>query len=136
MRVFLTRRKVLKTFLFMKLPNLIVADECVEEEIIERLRDNNIRILSIRESHSGIKDVEVLAIAVDSSAFLLTEDKDFGELVFRLHQPHNGILLVRFPNDYDPDIKAQKVVKIILEKFEEIDGFFAVLDENRLRVKR
>jgi predicted nuclease of predicted toxin-antitoxin system len=136
MRVFLTRRKVLKTFLFMKLPNLIVADECVEEEIIERLRDNNIHILSIRESHSGIKDVEVLAIAVESSAFLLTEDKDFGELVFRLHQPHNGILLVRFPNDYDPDIKAQKVVKIILEKFEEIDGFFAVLDENRLRVKR
>jgi predicted nuclease of predicted toxin-antitoxin system len=120
----------------MKLPNLIVADECVEEEIIARLRDNNIRILSIRESHSGIKDVEVLAIAVENSAFLLTEDKDFGELVFRLHLPHNGILLVRFPNEYDPDIKAQKVVKIILEKFEEIDGFFAVLDENRLRVKR
>ena len=120
----------------MRLPNLIVADECVEEEIIERLRDNNIRILSIRESHSGIKDVEVLAIAVEDSAFLLTEDKDFGELVFRLHLPHNGILLVRFPNEYDPDIKAQKVVKTILEKFEEIDGFFAVLDENRLRVKR
>lgn len=129
-------QKVLKTFLFMRLPNLIVADECVEEEIIERLRDNNIRILSIRESHSGIKDVEVLAIAVEDSAFLLTEDKDFGELVFRLHLPHNGILLVRFPNEYDPDIKAQKVVKTILEKFEEIDGFFAVLDENRLRVKR
>ena len=136
MLVFLTLRKVLKMSLFMKLPNLIVADECVEEEIIQRLRDNNIRILSIRESHSGIKDVEVLAIAVDGNAFLLTEDKDFGELVFRLQKPHNGILLVRFPNDYDPDIKAQKVVKIILEKFEEIDGFFAVLDENRLRVKR
>jgi predicted nuclease of predicted toxin-antitoxin system len=136
MLAFRMRQKALKTFLFMKLPNLIVADECVEEEIIARLRDNNIRILSIRESHSGIKDVEVLAIAVESSAFLLTEDKDFGELVFRLHLPHNGILLVRFPNEYDPDIKAQKVVKIILEKFEEIDGFFAVLDENRLRVKR
>ena len=136
MPAFLMLQKVLKTFLFMRLPNLIVADECVEEEIIERLRDNNIRILSIRESHSGIKDVEVLAIAVEDSAFLLTEDKDFGELVFRLHLPHNGILLVRFPNEYDPDIKAQKVVKTILEKFEEIDGFFAVLDENRLRVKR
>lgn len=128
--------KVLKMFLSMKLPKLIVVDECVEEEIIERLRDNTIPVLSIRESYSGIKDVDVLAIAVNSSAFLLTEDKDFGELVFRLHLPHNGILLVRFPNSYDPDIKAQKVVKVILEKFEEIDTFFSVLDENRLRVKR
>jgi predicted nuclease of predicted toxin-antitoxin system len=120
----------------MKLPKLIVADECVEEEIIARLRDNSIRILSIRETHSGIQDVDVLAIAVESNAFLLTEDKDFGELVFRLHLSHKGILLMRFPNDYDPDIKAEKVVKIILEKFEELDGFFCVLDENRLRVKR
>jgi predicted nuclease of predicted toxin-antitoxin system len=120
----------------MKLPKLIVVDECVEEEIIERLRDNTIPVLSIRESYSGIKDVDVLAIAVNSNAFLLTEDKDFGELVFRLHLPRKGILLVRFPNSYDPDIKAQKVVKIIIEKFEEIDTFFSVLDENRLRVKR
>ena len=104
--------------------------------IIARLRNNDIPILSIRESHSGIKDVEVLAIAVNGSAFLLTEDKDFGELVYRLHLPHKGILLIRFPNDYDPDIKAQKVVRIILEKFEEIENFFCVLDENRLRVKR
>ncbi len=64
----------------------------------------------LRETHSGIKDVDVLAIAVESNAFLLTEDKDFGELVFRLHLSHKGILLIRFPNDYEPDIKAQKVV--------------------------
>jgi predicted nuclease of predicted toxin-antitoxin system len=120
----------------MKLPKRIVADECVEAEIIERLRDNNIGVLSIQESHSGIKDVEVLAIAVNDNAYLLTEDKDFGELVYRLHLPHKGILLVRFPNHYDPEIKAQKVVKTILEKFEEIDGLFSVLDENRLRIKK
>jgi predicted nuclease of predicted toxin-antitoxin system len=120
----------------MKLPKLIVADECVEHEIVERLRDNNISVLSIQESYHGIKDVDVLAIASNHSAFLLTEDKDFGELVFRLHRPHKGILLVRFPNHYDPDIKAAVVVKTILEKFEEMDGYFSVLDENKLRIKR
>ena len=120
----------------MKLPNLIFIDECVEYEIIQLLRQNDITVLSIMESHSGIKDIEVLQKAVENDAFLLTEDKDFGELVFRLKLPHTGILLVRFPNSYDPDLKAKIVVKTILEKFEEMENYFSVLDENRLRIKR
>lgn len=120
----------------MKLPNLIVIDECVEYEIVGLLRQNNMPVLSIMESYRGIKDIDVLQIATTQAAFLLTEDKDFGELVFRLKLPHTGILLVRFPNGYDPDLKAEKVVRTILEKFEEIENCFSVLDEHRLRVRR
>lgn len=120
----------------MKLPNLIVVDECVEYEIVGLLRENHIPVISIMESHRGIKDVNVLEIATTHTAFLLTEDKDFGELVFRLKLPHTGILLVRFPNGFDPDLKAEKVVKTILEKFEEIENCFSVLDENRLRIRK
>ena len=119
----------------MKLPKLIVADECVEYEIVLQLRQNDIPVLSIMESHSGIKDVQVLSIAVNHNAFLLTEDKDFGELVFRFHLPHKGILLVRFPNNYDHDLKAEKVVNIILQKFEDINNRFSVLDEHKLRIR-
>ena len=120
----------------MKLPKLLVADECVEYEIVESLRQAGIPVLSIMEHHSGIKDTAVLKIAVDQNALLLTEDKDFGELVFRLHLPHYGILLVRFPNGFDPDVKAQCVVKTIVDKFEEIENRFSVLDERRLRIRK
>jgi predicted nuclease of predicted toxin-antitoxin system len=77
-----------------------------------------------------------LQIANTHHAFLLTEDKDFGELVFRLKLPHTGILLVRFPNGFDPDVKAEKVVKTILEKFEVMEDCFSVLNENRLRIRK
>jgi predicted nuclease of predicted toxin-antitoxin system len=120
----------------MKLPNLVVVDECVEYEIVTLLRENNIPVLSIMESHRSIEDIDVLQIAVSSSAYLLTEDKDFGELVFRLKLPHHGILLARFPNDYEPDIKAQKIAKIILEIYEELENRFSVLDEYRLRIRK
>ena len=120
----------------MKLPNLIVIDECVEFEIVELMRQNRIPVLSIMESHGGIKDIDVLQITTSHSAFLLTEDKDFGELVFRLNLPHTGILLVRFPNGYDPDIKAKIVVKTIIEKFEEIENCFSVLNEHKLRIRK
>jgi len=120
----------------MKLPKLIVVDECVEYEIVELLRQEGIPVLFIMESHSGIKDTAVLKIAVNQTALLLTEDKDFGELVFRLQLPHYGILLVRFPNNFDLDVKSKGVVKIILEKFEEIEHLFSVLDEQRLRIRK
>jgi hypothetical protein len=109
----------------MKLPNLIVADECVEYEIVGLLRQNEIPVLSIMESHQGIQDIEVLQITTTKNAFL-----------YRLKLPHTGILLVRFPNGYDPDLKAAIVVKTIIEKFDEIDNYFSVLNENKLRVKR
>ncbi len=120
----------------MRLPKLLVADECVEYEIVELLRQEGIPVLSIMESHSGIKDTAVLKIAVEQTVLLLTEDKDFGELVFRFQLPHCGILLVRFPNGFDPDVKAQCVVKTIVEKFEEIENRFSVLDERRLRIRK
>ena len=55
-------------------------------------------VLAIAESFSSISDPQVLQIAVDRKAVLLTEDKDFGELVHRLRMPHCGILLVRLFN--------------------------------------
>ncbi len=105
-------------------------------EIISLLKLNNIPLISIAERYQGIKDIEVLEITVENKAFLLTEDKDFGELIFRLGHTHYGVLLIRFPNNYDQDLKALKVIKVVLEKFEEIENCFSVLDENKLRVKK
>lgn len=62
----------------------IVADESVDFRIVEVVRENSISVLSIAESNPSISDAEVLAIAVEQNALLLTEDKDFGELVYRL----------------------------------------------------
>jgi predicted nuclease of predicted toxin-antitoxin system len=41
-------------------------------------------VVDIAEIASGITDVSVLAIAHDQDRILPTEDKDFGELVFRM----------------------------------------------------
>lgn len=47
------------------------------------------------EQSPSASDAEVLAIAFKRNALLITEDKDFGELVFRFQKPHKGILLIR-----------------------------------------
>jgi len=74
----------------------LVADESVDFGIVKLLRTENFSVLSISEKHSGITDFEVLEIAVKNDALLITEDKDFGELAFRLKYKHKGILFNPF----------------------------------------
>ncbi len=51
-------------------------------------------------------DDEVLLDAYNEGRILLTEDKDFGELVYRLNKPSRGIVLIRIELNYrnlEPD---------------------------------
>lgn len=58
-----------------KLPKMtIVADESVDFGIILLLRKKGISVLSIAEESFGIKDEDVIAIAVKNQCLLLTED--------------------------------------------------------------
>jgi predicted nuclease of predicted toxin-antitoxin system len=62
----------------------IVVDESVDFGIISNLRKIGYNIISIAETSPGIPDQQVLDIAMHNNALLITEDKDFGELTFRL----------------------------------------------------
>lgn len=43
----------------------ILADENIEREFIEALREADFDVLSVRESYVGLTDDEILQIAVD-----------------------------------------------------------------------
>lgn len=75
---------------------------------------------------------DVLNVAVSNDALLLTEDKDFGELVFRLRLEHKGILLIRFE---EKEKKIESIAQVILKNINELKNRFSVLSENKLRIK-
>ncbi|MDZ4064508.1 MAG: DUF5615 family PIN-like protein, partial [Coriobacteriia bacterium] len=62
----------------------LLADEGVEARIVERLRVDGYHVEYIAELAPGITDDEVLDRANEGERLLITLDKDFGELVFRL----------------------------------------------------
>ena len=72
-----------------------LADENIEREFIEALRDADFDVISVRESFIGSADNEILQIAVDEKAVILTYDTDFGELVFRFSLKSHGVILLR-----------------------------------------
>jgi len=71
---------------------LPIADENIDAQIVEKLRENGYTVLYIRELDPGISDDEVLNLANQNSAVLITNDKDFGELVFRLRRVTAGVI--------------------------------------------
>jgi len=73
----------------------LVADENVDAPIVAALRAAGHRTVYVQELDPGIDDDQVLDLANRSGAFLLTSDKDFGELVFREGLVHAGVILYR-----------------------------------------
>ena len=61
----------------------LLADESVDRQIVDRLRQDGHDVLYIAEVEPGIPDDAVFDRANEKAALLLTVDKDFGEIVFR-----------------------------------------------------
>jgi predicted nuclease of predicted toxin-antitoxin system len=119
----------------MRLSPSFVADESVDYNLIKFLRNNGLTIFSIQEDASSIKDNFVLQIAREQDAILITEDKDFGELVFKLKMPHKGLLLLRI-NGTSLQEKCELVLQFIIKFSPELVSNFAVIKQRKLRIRK
>ena len=72
-----------------------LVDENVDRKIADCLRSIGNNVDYVAEKDAGISDDEVLEIANEKNALLLTADKDFGELVFRQRCVTSGVVLIR-----------------------------------------
>ncbi len=112
----------------------IVADESVDHAVIVALRDAGYTLRAIVEEHPGWPDDQVVSFAFGENAFLITEDKDFGELTYRLKKPNRGILLLRLQHLFG-SAKASLVLGIMEHYASRLENAFSVLDASGLRIK-
>ena len=80
------------------------------------------------------KDDVILSRAYAEERILLTEDKDFGELVFRLHKPAIGIILFRFHPGEETQ-KATRLQQLLQNTTITLVGAFVVLESDRIRTR-
>jgi len=76
-----------------------LADENVEKPIVDMLRDKGHDVLFMSEITSGTIDDQLLEQANLEARTLLTNDKDFGELIYLQRKIATGIILMRFVSD-------------------------------------
>jgi predicted nuclease of predicted toxin-antitoxin system len=110
----------------------IFADENIGAEIVRQLRDDGHSVSWIVEGTRGSVDPDVLAEALESNSLLITNDKDFGELVFSNHLHSAGVLLLRIHN-LPYKSRASKVCSLIRSDGDSLLGQFSVLTPAGLR---
>lgn len=72
-----------------------LADESCDSSIVRVLRELGHDVTYVPEFAAGEKDKNILALAYEQERVVVTEDRDFCELVFRDGKPTFGIILVR-----------------------------------------
>jgi predicted nuclease of predicted toxin-antitoxin system len=72
----------------------ILADENVSRVIVAWLRDSGQDVTYAAETRTRIPDADLLAEAEAQARVVLTEDKDFGELVVRDRKSSIGVILL------------------------------------------
>jgi predicted nuclease of predicted toxin-antitoxin system len=112
-----------------------LADESVDFPIVEKLREEGHSVLAIAEMSPSISDDDVLEIANSQVMLLVTGDKDFGELIFRLNRVALGVILVRLLG-LSAATKAKMVSDAIRKYGSEMEGCFTVIGPGNVRIRR
>jgi predicted nuclease of predicted toxin-antitoxin system len=98
-------------------------------EFLERAKHDVLRATNFPPKTS---DSRILQIAAAEGRVVLTSDKDFGELVFRLQQPTVGVVLLRIDVPHEADRLA------VLQRFwpaieSSVPGHFVVVTSKMVR---
>lgn len=113
----------------------LVADEGIDKPIVDRLRQDGHDVVYIAEAAPSMSDEAILALANTQQAILVTRDKDFGELVYRMQRVTHGVILVRL-DGLQPETKAAVVAHAIAVHGSEMIGAFTVISPGSIRIRQ
>ena len=111
-----------------------VADEGCDFAVVRALRSNGHDVVAVAEISPRVADDEVLELARDAR-ILLTEDKDFGELVYAKGLRSCGVILIRFPARARGSIVAS-VLDAVSRLGDKLSSRFTVVQPGRIRIGR
>jgi predicted nuclease of predicted toxin-antitoxin system len=111
----------------------ILANENFPEDAVAMLRAAGHDVAWIRTDEPGAHDEEVLRRAQLEERLLLTFDKDFGELAFRVGLPaSSGVVLFRI--SMPSSTHVARVAVAVLGSRDDWAGHFSVIDDRRIRM--
>lgn len=111
-----------------------MLDESAEVKIAAFLDQDghDVKIVQ-RDFAVGLTDREILRLAYIEQRVVITNDGDFGELVFRHGMPHAGVIYLRFPLDSTADQKIASIANFLNTRREDVRRF-VVLTPSGVRI--
>jgi predicted nuclease of predicted toxin-antitoxin system len=111
-----------------------LADESFDFDVVRALRSAGHDVQAVAEISPRAADSDVVDLAVKENKLLLTEDKDFGRLVFADHRASGGVILLRFPAGARQEA-PKAVVSVVATHGTKLNGCFTVVQPGRVRIR-
>ena len=109
-----------------------LVDENTGPAVARWLRDQGHQVFSVFEEARGMDDDAVIEKACAEGWILLTNDKDFGEKVYRERRPHKGVVLLRL-EDERAYSKIRTIQQLLRGHADQLAGNFVVVTERKVR---
>lgn len=112
----------------------LLADENLHAGLVAWFRSNGHDVAYAAEFHGGAPDEDVLRRARDENRIVVTDDKDFGDLVVHRRLSTAGVLLLR---QLDPSLSVR--IARLATHWPQIErslpGHLVVVGERKVRVR-
>ena len=109
-----------------------LVDECTGPALARWLRNHGHDVVSIFEQARGADDDAILHKAFTENRILVTNDKDFGEKVYRQGYPHRGVVLLRL-DDERAASQIDTMQRLIANHGKQLPDRFVVATEDAVR---
>jgi predicted nuclease of predicted toxin-antitoxin system len=100
---------------------------------VRSLRTHGFHVAAIAEQAPGSTDEYVIELARTESRIVLTEDRDFGRLVFAAAHATSGVIYVRFPAQRRQELPG-RILELIRTQAPRLPQTFAVVTPDRVRL--
>lgn len=112
-----------------------LVDECTGPAVAQWLREQGHEVFSVYEEARGMDDNAVITRAFAEHWILITNDKDFGEKVYRERHPHRGVVLLRLEDERAAS-KIDALSRLLESYAEQLADRFVVVTERQVRFAR
>ena len=110
-----------------------LVDECTGPAVTRWLREQEHNVFCAYEQARGLDDDAIISRAYADDRVLITNDKDFGEKVFRGKQPHSGVILLRLADERSQS-KINALQQVLAAYADQLANNFVVVTEDKVRI--
>ena len=112
-----------------------LVDECCVFSLVKALQTAGYDVMCVSDIMPRADDSEVIELAVREKRIVLTEDKDFGQLIYAYGHKIPGVVFLRFPTSARRNI-AEDVVKVVNQQGKNLIGCFTTVQPGQIRITR
>lgn len=111
-----------------------IVDESTGYGIARYLQTQGHDVVIVAEIMPEADDMTILQHAFVEERIVVTNDKDFGELIFRRQEAHQGVILLRLQDEGGVN-RVQVMTALMNQYSEQLPGRFVVVTEKKVRFR-